>query len=161
VGFLGSRALGDKAESYIANILKGIGCDVEFNKTVEYDLKCKLGRKKFTGEVKFDYMAQKTGNIALEYYNPKQDKCSGISQTSADLWFTVLLDDGNMVAWAAKTSDIRSLIENKQPVKDIVGGDGNSAMKIYKQEDIFNISYRFDDFLLVDTAKKILKGLLK
>jgi len=164
VGFLASKAFGDKGENAVKCLLDSIGVDVNLKgKGIEYDLECKLKRKKFTIEVKYDWMAQKTGNLAIEYYNTKKNAPSGIDATEADIWCVCLEDGENITIWMTPTSLLRRHIKENKPYRTVEGGDNNSAMKLYRQDDILSIFVRIDDKLSAEetlkTLKKILKGI--
>lgn len=152
--------LGKRGEDFISILLEksGIACKKMPGNFIDYDFECKLGRKKFTIEVKYDWLAQKTGNIAIEYRNTRQDKPSGISATTADLWVTLIEDGNNIVAWVCKTEDLKKLFFAGG--REVNGGDNNSAMKLFKQEEIFAISVRVDDAVdekdIVKRVKKLL-----
>ena len=66
---------GTHGEKFVVQVFEqaGISCvkNPDVNTRLEHDLDCKIGRTKFTTEVKFDVMAQRTGNIAIEYHNTK------------------------------------------------------------------------------------------
>lgn len=88
-----------------------------------------------TFEVKYDRMASWTGNIAIEYFNPKTNLPSGIDCTEAKYWL-IVLNKGEV--WLAETSRLKAYIKDNPPHKDVFGGDANSYMKIYKMNPLLN-----------------------
>lgn len=143
------KHVGDKGENFVTSKLSNIGVIVEKNneheKRYDYDLICKLGTITFYCEVKFDAMASKTGNIAMETHNSKKDMPSGINITKADLWVIVLLEDTGLQAWAASVKDVKEFMVVAKPFKKIKsGGDKNADLSIYKKEDILKIFSRLD-----------------
>ena len=141
----------------------GIQCSKndDYNKRYDYDLVCKMGRKKFTIEVKYDYKSEETGNIAIEHHNSKVDRPSGITATKADLWVYILGTGKNISAWVVKSSALKAFLEKVSPFKEIAyGGDNNAALYIYKKDDILErLFVRMDD-LKENELKALIKGLL-
>lgn len=86
-------------------------------------------------EVKYDIYESKSGNVALEYYNPRTRTPSGINATNSDIWVFVL--KGGAV-WACRTDDLRKHFKEQPFYRDIgCGGDDNASMKLYKREQLF------------------------
>lgn len=91
-------------------------------------------------EVKYDKMSKKTGNMAIEYWNSKQDKPSGITSTLAKFWAHIVFDKGTnvMKVYMAEVSKLREWIAKHAPLKKIKGGgDDNADLLIYKTDIIF------------------------
>ena len=105
----------------------------------------KIGAKTF--EIKYDLYEAKSGNVAIEYFNPKLAKASGVNITEADFWVFVL-SDGSI--WLTRTSILKDYISVLDKVKGFVKnaincGDGNSCSYIYDRKIIFdNIFIRLD-----------------
>lgn len=150
---------GHDGESYVIHLLRAAGIDAE-NKGgtdgLERDIICRVGDYRFSIEVKRDRMEAKTGNVAIEYWNNRQNKPSGIAATKADFWVFVLNDDKNEVAtaWLASTALLRDYIQRVRPSRDLqYVGDGNASIKLYARQKLFeDIFVRFDNL-----AKDILK----
>ena len=86
-------------------------------------------------------MQDKTGNIAIEIYNPRSGKPSGLTATKATLWCQVLKDS----AWITSVKSLRKFCEETPPFKMFSSaGDGNAAILLYKTEDILQIFERID-----------------
>ena len=135
---------GTFGEQFIKCILEraGIRCwknPEATNKSVmiKWDLGAEFpGGFKFTLEVKFDQMEAITGNVAVEYFNVRQGKPSGILATTSNLWVFVLGDP--LTAWVCRTKDLREWFESKPCHREISrGGDGNAAMKLYRRDELF------------------------
>lgn len=154
--------LGNRGEKYIQSLFEncGITCEKMPGNHIEYDFKCKLGKKNFTAEVKYDWLAQKTGNIAIEFHNTKKDSPSGINATTADVWITLIEDGNNITAWLTKTSELKNYFEKKDG-RIVHGGDDNSSMKLFRQEEIFSISKRIDNLGSVNEILKEIRRILK
>lgn len=94
----------------------------------------------FFAEIKFDKMSAKTGNLAIEFFNPKSNKISGISVTTSDFWVYAF---GNpLELWVAQVNELKRYINDNAPFKTIdVGGDNNASLFLYKKDvllrDIF------------------------
>lgn len=83
----------------------------------------------FTIEVKYDLYSAKSGNLAFEYFNPKQEKPSGILATKADYWCHVL---PSKVILITPTELLKRFTKEVKPKKIVTcGGDKNSSMLIY------------------------------
>ena len=79
----------------------------------------------FTSEVKYDIYAIRSGNVAIEVYNPKVGKPSGLMVTKADLW--VHITDA---VYVANTDALKKWV-NDTPAKRIItaGGDDNATFR--------------------------------
>lgn len=142
---------GRYAERFVMDILDRAGIPSVQNDSPSredlsaWDLKAELDGTPFLLEVKFDRMAARTGNLAIEYFNPLQGRPSGIGKTRATFWVQVL---GKPEAvWLAPVSKLRRHLERVPPLRDVkVGGDGNSAMKLYPSAEILrDVFHRIDD----------------
>lgn len=146
---------GNKGEQLVVALLTKVGGSAiqpeKFSKF--HDLEIELDNKKFTGEVKYDLMGHRTGNIALEFWNSKQDLPSGITATKADVWFHIFKDE----IWVAQTLALRVYIQNNPPNKTIFsGGDKNANLYIYKADTILSSAFLCLDKL---NDKEIIKEL--
>jgi hypothetical protein len=166
LGFHKSRAHGDAGENFVISLLKSINITAEKNSDLtiasKYDIACQMGRKKFTGEVKFDRMAEKTDNIAIEIFNPKSNKHSGINITEADLWFHLIPDGDNITCWFNKTSAILKFIGEHAPKKTVeLAGDQNATILLYSMNDTLDkVLFRLEN-LEPKQALKLVKEVLK
>ncbi len=157
---------GTKGEVLVSQLLLKAGISNQKNPEtknkalmIEWDLEAFMGQRRFTLEVKFDQMEQKTGNVAVEYWNVKQCKPSGISATSADIW-CFCFSDGTV--WMANTSRLRQFIADTKPFREIsCGGDQNAAMKLYKREVILPSVFLRIDNIFPAQAIEVLNELLQ
>lgn len=169
--FQKSKSIGGLGERLVMNYftLAGIDCEKnsDFSLKEDYDLKCKLGRKKFTVEVKLDWLSSKTNNLAIETHNSKTGKESGINRTKADLWAVVIKDNENWVVFITSTNQLREYVKKNEGRKFQSAGDGNADLLLYSVSDILKIFKRIDNVCKVSTEKidytgiqKIVKGFL-
>lgn len=158
--FLVKRRVGHIAEKEVYKLLQVVCSDVEISdREIGFDITAKFLDQPFSVEVKFDKMEAQTGNVALEFFNPKQSQFSGILATKADIWCHVLLREPNLILMA-RTKDLFLFIKNNQPTK-VIGlcGDSNSAIILYPTKLILQKS----PFVSVTTKniKNSLKKLLQ
>ncbi len=108
----------------------------------------------FTVEVKNDRYAIKSGNIAVEIFNPKSLKDSGLSATKADLWAVMVGQE----FWIAKTEKLREYVDKNKPLRIIHGaGDGNATILLFKSDDILpSVFTRIDELSKKDVNKVLL-----
>lgn len=156
-------ARGKRGEKLVASVLEfgGIECEINDSSTnIYYDISCKMGRKKFKVEVKSDYMAAKTGNLAIEYYNTKKDEESGLYITKAEIWAHCIKDGDNLTVWATNVKTLKQFIEDEKPERIIDnGGDNNASLLLYKDFHILEIFRQLDN-LEEKQIKKVMKELL-
>ena len=136
-----SFKLGQQGEKCVQKLLKkfDIECQIneDYKKRYDYDLVSDYKNKKVTYEVKYDYMAEKTGNLAIEINNCKADKPSGINVTKANIWAHVVRDKKNMTVWMAKVSELKKFIKKTTPFREVTqAGDGNADLLLYKTDAI-------------------------
>jgi hypothetical protein len=157
---------GIKGEERAKGVLEllDIRCEIneDYDKRYDYDLSCKMGRKKFTIEVKFDDKSSATGNIYIEYHNSKADKPSGVAVTKANLWIHVLPEnDGSKAVWISSVSSLREFMKEVEPHKKVAfGGDNNSAGYVYTKESILKKLFKRIDSLEKNKAIKLIKEML-
>lgn len=149
-------AIGSIAEKQIAKIYEEIGFKSEFNTENNklYDLVSWNTRTRFTTEVKYDIYAKKSGNVAIETFNPKQGKESGISCTAATLWAHVIED-----AFITSVKLLKEFIHVTKPFRIIeAGGDDNATLFLYKRELILDsIFYNLTSLSKAKRKSTILK----
>lgn len=166
MSFIQAYKVGQRGEEFVRDLLNEYKMEAELNDNHDerhlYDISAKLGRKKFTLEVKFDMMAQKTGNIAIEFWNSKKNHPSGLSITQANIWAHCLLDGNNLTVWFASVPKLKDFIEHNPPSRIIAcGGDNNASLYLYKQETILDkIMFRAET-LSERKMKKLIRTLLK
>lgn len=108
----------------------------------------------FTTEVKYDEYEARSGNIAIETFNPRLGKPSGIGVTKAFFWAHVLVDG---VVWITPVDRLRIFLEETAPKKIIgAGGDGNATLYLYENTVILPAIFtRIDEM----TKRNLLKYL--
>ena len=163
---LDSLRIGGIGEDFAVSVFQAGQIEAEKNEDIEqrafFDLNCKIGRKKFTCEVKYDMMAQKTGNIALEFYNSKSCKDSGIAITKADIWVHVLLDGTNKTMWIASVKELRKFIKDNPPFRTVSNvGDNNACLHLYQEDTLLDVVLHRADMLDEKKLKALVRKLLK
>ena len=139
--------IGDAGERRIINLLTTHGVPCHKNEIKEnrfkYDVLGKLDKKNFSVEVKFDVAAARYGNIAIEIWNNKQDKPSGLYVTEATFWGHVLDD----MILMSTVQQLKDFVAENAPCRHITfGGDENAELLLYdKQRIVGQVLMRVDD----------------
>jgi len=154
-------AIGKIGEENFIKILKKGKVKAKSNEKKEnrsfYDIKAEIDGKDFTVEVKNDLYAAKSGNIAIEVYNPHSGKKSGLSITKSDLWVHIVDNE----YWVAKTKDLKSFVSKTPPFKTFDNaGDGNANILLYKVETILPEIFHRTDNLSAKNIKKLISELI-
>jgi hypothetical protein len=159
MGFRRDLALGNQAEAFLQMVLAKHGISSTFNKTNTYDILATLNKKNITFETKYDLYCARSGNIAIEFYNPKQGKPSGVGATKAKLWAHIITCP--MSLWITSVDRLKDFIE-KTPADKIVscGGDDNSSMYLYKKDIIFDAIFKRVDECSTSEFMTVLNELL-
>ncbi len=162
---LKEKQQGDFAELYIKKIFEENEIPVELNnkksrkELEQYDMSIEINGQKFFVEVKFDLMSSLTGNLAIEYFNCKLKKPSGLTSTKSHIWAIVL--NNPVTAWIVNTNILRNYITVNKPYKDIKrGGDNNSAMYLYKKDELLTKLFHNIDDLNKETFLKIINRVI-
>ena len=98
--------------------------DIEQSSSKGYDLK--ILSKGWTFEVKNDLMAERTGNVAVEF--ECRGKATALASTTAEFW--VYKFSGSFFAFRTETLK-RKLFEEKGYFREVVGGDAGSNTRMY------------------------------
>lgn len=156
MGFKSDLAEGKKGEQLVKEQFAKLGIDIVENtykpNLKDYDLVGFIDGRRFTVEVKYDIYAAKSGNIALEFYNPKKQQNSGISATKADLWCHITTNP--LEFWIANVTSLLQYTKQISPLRIInSGGDSNASLMLYKK-----IPYVFVN--LSKLSKSDIEGLL-
>lgn len=149
-GFAAANKLGRAGEERAAAVLRAAGLRPEANPAADragragWDLRFVLGPLVRTAEVKHDLYEARSGNVAVEYFNPRAGRPSGVAASTADLWVVVLADGS---VWACRTADLRDYLATGPCVRDVPrAGDGNAAVRLYDRATLFAaIFVRLDD----------------
>jgi len=108
-------------------------------------------------EVKNDLYAAKSGNLAIEIYNTRSNKPSGLTVTEAKLW-AVNLDDE---LWIGLTSVLKAFVEKEKPTKVVNNaGDGNAAILLFRKDQILPAVFHRIDNLEIDDLEKLILELI-
>lgn len=134
-GKIGEKVFCDFLES--AKIGFSLNTSSKLKELAQWDVRLHL-EEDIDVEIKLDAMASKTGNMAIEYYNSKLLKPSGIDATSAKLWVVVFQEPNR--AYVCSVERLKGFIKRNKPLKTILnGGDNNASLYLYKLEKIFSI----------------------
>jgi hypothetical protein len=152
---------GDDGEQKVIALLKKSGWDAAKNvdKATRsfYDIEVQGKRAAFTLEVKNDIYALKSGNIAVEFFNSKSQKPSGITITKANLWVFVV---GEAI-WVTHTDTLRTFINDTKPHRIVYsGGDSNADLMLYKIDAILPVIFKQVDELKPEHVTETLMTLL-
>jgi hypothetical protein len=152
MSFLRDRDTGDIAEKWVASLLQECGINSIKKNKKELLFDFVHNYPEFMSEVKHDVMSARTGNIAIEFFNTKKNKLSGIAATTAQLWFHVVPMPKSV--WVASVIQLREYIKNNKPLRVVnEGGDNNASMYLYKQDIIFSeVFHRVDN---IDSNKRL------
>lgn len=164
MSFLRDRSLGNKGEELVQKIFQGHGFKTELNsdrsKFADFDIKALFKEQELLLEAKYDLYCARSGNIAIEFFNPKQGKASGIGSTKSDLWAHVITDP--LSVWLAPVSCLRQYTSTTKPHKLVsCGGDDNSSMYLYKKDVIFGAIFTRVDECGKDDFIKTISELLE
>jgi hypothetical protein len=119
------------AKIYSAEILK-------FEHSNKYDILARIKNNDYKFEVKDDYLSEKTGNIAIEYFS--RNKPSGISTTQADYYvYKINISNGENYCYIIKVSKLKEIIKNNLFFRIVDGGDSGSHTLCYLfKENVFS-----------------------
>jgi hypothetical protein len=157
MSFVSDIRLGKSGEAYVIDLFNSGGVSIQANEDKKkfsyYDAIFSLDGSIYTAEIKYDIYAYKSGNIAIEFYNPKSNKPSGISITKSDFWIEVLTNP--LRAYITRTDHLKHLIEHHPPKRIIhKAGDGNASLYLYETSFL-------TQNILVELKQEDLKDLLK
>ncbi len=121
--------MGEQAQNEAVERIKkefnGLVISEEQSANNKFDIMGKYQGKEISFEVKWDIMAEKTGNVAIEYES--RGKMSGISVTKACYWIYKISGKFYLI----KTEKIKEEINNKAYHRNVTGGDYGSNTKMY------------------------------
>ena len=141
--FLNDLTKGKIGERALSELLDKISIAQKINTTKTYDLWADINGSGYTFECKYDIMADKTGNIAIEYLNSKTNKPSGLMATEAYFW-VIIFKSGEI--WITKTDCLKDFVNKNSPDRNLdKAGDGNASIFLYKKEKILTIFRRIDN----------------
>jgi len=145
--FATSLAKGKVKENIIIKLFESVGftCNsADAQHRSFWDIEARSDDISFTAEIKYDIMAKRTNNLAIEVFNPKLNKPSGIYTTCATLWIHVIGDD----IYVTSCKRLRKFLQENKPHRVIkAGGDKNSDMALYQIDTILPIFYKINTLL--------------
>lgn len=130
---------GKKTEQQLIDFLEQCGYNAKINDNEQeysfYDIIIENPRTTF--EVKSDFKSSITGNLAVEFYNPKLGKASGVEISKADFWCHMVYINKTPTLYFCLLSELLEFIKNNPPYKVCdVGGDNNASLYLYKKDFI-------------------------
>lgn len=128
-----------------------------------YDMTLSKRGRSRTIEVKFDVKSRFTGNLAIEFYNTKQDKDSGLNISKADFFVYVVpirTITGNIVdeIWIANTTDLRNFTTTVTGRFVSGAGDNNAYIGLYPKEKLLGPVFKCISYLKVEHIDRIILG---
>tara|TARA_Y100000310_G_C20644818_1_gene795974 strand:- start:1143 stop:1601 length:459 start_codon:yes stop_codon:yes gene_type:complete len=120
----------EKNKTFICEFLGEKGYTIlEDRNDYQYDLLVEKNGKQFKVELKEDFKAEETGNVAVEFHS--RGKPSGISKTKAQYYvYTVHLKEKIEIV-IASTRNLRYFFRESFDYRTVVGGDDGSYTKMY------------------------------
>ena len=149
---------GQEAETLVSELLlkhqiEGVSCN-----KASHDISFIIDSETYSLEVKFDLYSDKSGNVAIEYYNPLKCKPSGITATTADLWVYVFPD---LEIHAVSTASLKEFIKANAPDRNLPKvGDGNASIYLYKKQFILDKAFTLVSNMDKEEFVTALRGLL-
>lgn len=143
--FIKDKKNGQHAEAIVLNLMNNAGFSSKGGVATDrrWDIISHYGLNQITIEVKYDIYEQRSGNIAIEVYNPKSNIPSGITATKAFIWAHVLAENA---VWFTVVNTLKQYMDHKPPAKIIdIGGDKNATLYLYPSHEIL-----VDIFIRVD-----------
>ena len=133
--FSQALAVGREAEQHFCRLLAKEGVESWTSQDGSYDVGAVVQGRTLLFEVKYDLKSAHTGNLAIEHWNSKSNKPSGLSHTKSDYWVTVLPSPTSV--YIAKTQDLRQYCQSTPPVRKVQrAGDSNASIWCYPMHDI-------------------------
>jgi len=144
--FLRDLKRGGGAERLVIDLFNRAGFPSKKDNSVRtpWDIISTHGDDIIKTEVKFDEYEQRSGNVAIEVFNPRLQKPSGLTATEAFFWAHVLADG---VIWITPTELLKKYLDQTEPARIIDrGGDNNATLYLYPSAEILSEAfYRVDD----------------
>lgn len=135
MSFLNSLDIGKSGEKEVLFLLESNGLQGKLSKSKYYDIEFILdGHTKYI-EVKYDLMAAKTGNLAIEVFNSKSNTKSGLTATKSHIWAIVLTEPDAI--YCINRKFLQKVVKRLSPAREIEkAGDQNATIKLYEKEMI-------------------------
>lgn len=162
--FLRDLDAGTKGEKIVMELFAqhGLPCsktpNYDFHKD-NWDLQVELACKPVWLEVKYDLYSGKSGNVAIELYNPKRCCKSGLTSTEAHLWIHILTNPHSVMI--ANVGKLKKFCVDNAPHKLVsCGGDDNSTMYLYRIDVIQQVFERIDNIEKSEDFLQTIAGVL-
>lgn len=160
--FLRDLARGGNAETLVIELFAAAGFPSHADKKArsEWDVKSTYDEPFFfTTEVKYDEYENRSGNIAMEVYNPHTNKPSGLTATKAFFWAHVLV---GKVVWLITTNELKAYIDKNPPSHMIDrGGDNNATLWLYPSNNILPRAFTRIDTMTNEELRSFVHTQLK
>lgn len=142
-------AVSKKTEVHVAEVLSQIsGATIKvLNNNRDFDILLEHNGNDIFIEVKEDFMAAKTGNIAVEY--ECRGKPSGIATSKSDVYAYVVHEaDQTKNLYLTDIKVLKEAINKKAYTRKVVGGDrgSNTKMYIFKKNVFMDFSTKVKEF---------------
>ena len=162
MGIVNDFKTGQAGEQQVIDLYEGLGFYSWGNPSrkvkdlAKWDIGADNEQLRFFTEVKNDVYAEKSGNIAIEVYNPKSGKPSGIYVTEAEVWCHIT--DG---LYFTGVTRLKQYVESTTPFKIIDrAGDGNATIYLFKKHVLFPSIFERLDNRDSEEALDILSGII-
>lgn len=157
--FLRDLVRGGKVEQLVCDMFTASGFSSMLDKQArsDWDIVSEYGQAEklsFTTEVKFDEYENRSGNVAMEVYNPRSGNPSGITATKAFFWAHVLV---NSVIWVTPVEKLKDYLDNHEPSRIIDrGGDNNATLWLYPSDQLLPEAFTQIDTMTVDELREFI-----
>jgi len=140
-----------KTEEKIAEVLARVtGSTIKrLNNNRDYDILIERKGRDFYIELKEDFMAAKTGNIAVEY--ECRGKPSGISTSKSDVYAYLVHESATKQSlFLTDVKKLKDAINKRMFFREVSGGDAgsNTRMYLFKKHVFTEMSTKICDFEL-------------
>ena len=151
--------IGKDGEIDVQRVLQErFGLEIDLNdayRTKHYDLIARKTKGPLTFEVKKDLYAARSGNIAVECYNPKANALSGLARTEATFWVHITTNPTEY--WISLSSNLLAYVDRVSPHRIVdFAGDDNATLLLYRKDKICAEAFQNLGELPVDFFKEYL-----
>lgn len=156
--FVRDLADGKSAEQLVSDILSSAGFSSSLDSAarLQWDIVSTYKKLEFHTEVKFDAYEQRSGNIAIEVFNSRLGKPSGLTATEAFFWAQVL---SNKVVWITRVTKLKDYTDAQAPLRIIdKGGDKNATLYLYPSREILPDVFTRIDNMTTEQVRKFVIG---
>ena len=127
---------GLEGELLLLDILTKANIDAKLNDNHKENLYDVIAGES-TFEVKYDFYAAKSGNIAIEIFQPHTLKPSGLTSTLADFWVQILSSEEVL---SCRVLELKKFVDEVKPDRLVESaGDGNATIILYEKSRILPV----------------------